>query len=303
MPRGEPVLLLLGTGVMLGATFPLGKAAALASIAPVVWAMVLAGGSSAMLFAARLARGRGIGVGPTRLRFYAIAATISLALPNLLVFAAIPHLGAGFTALAFTLSPVFTLALALALRMRRPDALAIGGIAVGFFGAVMVATTRGELGDPAEPIWLLAALAIPASLACGNIYRTAAWPEGAEPIELAIGTNAAALLLLGAYALLVDGALPLGPLASAPLLTATQVLAATGMFALFFRLQQVGGPVYLSQISYVAATVGLVAGTLLFDERYAWITWSGAALIAMGVALTTIAQSRGVIRPLSPPAA
>ena len=115
MPRGEPVLLLLGTGVMLGATFPLGKAAALASIAPVVWAMVLAGGSSAMLFAARLARGRGIGVGPTRLRFYAIAATISLALPNLLVFAAIPHLGAGFTALAFTLSPVFTLALALAL--------------------------------------------------------------------------------------------------------------------------------------------------------------------------------------------
>ena len=36
----------------------------------------------------------------------------------------------------------------------------------------------------------------------------------------------------------------------------------------FFRLQAVGGPVYLSQIGYVAAAVGLFSGTLFLGESY-----------------------------------
>ncbi len=62
------------------------------------------------------------------------------------------------------------------------------------------------------------------------------------------------------------------------------------MFALFFRLQAVGGPVYLSQIGYVAAALGLVSGTLFLGEHYPPLTWIGAAVIAAGVAMTTRAQ-------------
>ena len=62
------------------------------------------------------------------------------------------------------------------------------------------------------------------------------------------------------------------------------------MFAFFFRLQAVGGPVYLSQIGYVAAAVGLVSGTLFLDEQYLLLTWAGTAIIVAGVAITTKAQ-------------
>ena len=64
------------------------------------------------------------------------------------------------------------------------------------------------------------------------------------------------------------------------------------MFVFFFRLQAVGGPVYLSQIGYVAAAVGLVSGTLFLGERYALLTWAGAAIVGIGVVMTTKAQSR-----------
>ena len=79
-------------------------------------------------------------------------------------------------------------------------------------------------------------------------------------------------------------------LADVPLLTVAQVATSTGMFALFFRLQQVGGPVYLSQIGYVSAAVGLIASTLFLGEQYHALTWVGALIIAVGIAITTKAQ-------------
>ena len=65
------------------------------------------------------------------------------------------------------------------------------------------------------------------------------------------------------------------------------------MFVFFFRLQVVGGPVYLSQIGYVAAAVGLFSGTFFLGERYGVLTWLGAAIVVVGVIVTTRAQARG----------
>jgi drug/metabolite transporter (DMT)-like permease len=80
-------------------------------------------------------------------------------------------------------------------------------------------------------------------------------------------------------------------LAELPLTTVAQVASASGMFAFFFRLQAVGGPVYLSQIGYVGAAIGLLSGTLFLGERYQWLTWLGAVIITVGVLMTTKAQS------------
>jgi drug/metabolite transporter (DMT)-like permease len=69
------------------------------------------------------------------------------------------------------------------------------------------------------------------------------------------------------------------------------MVASAGMFALYFRLQQVGGPVFLSQIGYVGAAVGLVSGALLLGERYPLTTWLGALVVAAGIALVTYSQA------------
>jgi drug/metabolite transporter (DMT)-like permease len=285
--------LLLVTGTLLGLSLPFGKLSGAAGVAPVIWAFVISFGAGAVLLTALLIRGQARWPDASKLRYFLITATISYAFPNLLIMSAIPHLGAGFTGIMFTLSPVITLTLSVVLRMKRPSALGIAGIAVGLVGALVVSLTRGEAGRPAEPIWVVIGLLIPLSLACGNIYRTLDWPKDAGPIELAAGSHLAAAAMLVVISLVINGGVPLGPLAGVPLLTLAQAAAAAAMFAFFFRLQAVGGPVYLSQIGYVAAALGLVAGTVFLGERYQLATWAGAAVIMAGVAMTTRAQARG----------
>ena len=287
----SPVLLLLVTGTLLGASVPLGKLAGDAGIAPIQWAFVISSGVVAVL-GAMLAFGGGLRWPDRRKwRYFAITAAVSYALPNLLLFTVIPRVGAGYAGIMFSLSPITTLLFSTLLGVRRPSGLGVAGIGTGFVGALLVALSRGGLEQPAALAWVLAALLIPVSLATGNIYRTLDWPDGAGPIELAFGSHAVAAVLLLALSVTVDSGQGFAGLAHVPLLTLTQVAAAAGMFTVFFRLQSVGGPVYLSQIGYVAAAIGLISGTALFGEHFPAYTWAGVALIVIGVAMTTRAQA------------
>lgn len=283
--------LLVVTGSLLGLTLPFAKMATQSGAPPVLWAFVISCGAGSVLLIALLALGHGFRPTAHSLRYFVIAAAISYAVPNLLMFSAIPHLGAGYTGIMFTLSPVVTLVLSMLLGVRRPNLLGIAGIAVGFVGALMVALTRGEAGRPADLLWVFVGLLIPLFLAAGNIYRTYDWPKGCGPIELAAGSHLAAAAMLLAGLLLVGDGGSFRLLAGLPLLTMAQVASASAMFAFFFRLQAVGGPVYLSQIGYVGAAIGLVSGTLFLGERYLWLTWLGAAIVTVGVLMTTKAQS------------
>jgi len=283
--------LLLCTGGLLGLTPLFGKMAAQGGVPAPAWAFAVSFGAAAVLLGALLARGGAVLLSPHRLRYFVVTAAVSYALPNLLMFSAIPHLGAGYAGIMYTLSPLFTLGLSILAGLRRPSRLGVLGIAVGFVGAVMVALTRGEAGQPAEPLWVLLALLIPVCLAAGNVYRTLDWPKTAGPVELAVGSHgAAAVMLLVGMLVLGEGG-TVGRLAEVPVLVLAQAVVGAAMFALFFRLQAVGGPVYLSQIGYVGAAVGLLAGVLALGERYEPLTWAGAAIIAVGVVLTTRAES------------
>ncbi|WP_315924972.1 DMT family transporter [Mesorhizobium sp. SP-1A] len=285
--------LLLVTGALLGLTLPFGKMATTAGVPAMVWAFLISFGAGSVLLCARLLLGDGtFRLTPQRLRYFFITAAISYALPNLLMFSVIPHLGAGYTGIMFTLSPVITLVFSILLGVRRPNLLGMAGIAVGFAGAAIVALTRGEAGQPAEPVWVVLGLLIPVSLAAGNIYRTADWPKDAGPIELAAGSHLASAAMLLAGILLLLGGRAFTPLAAVPGVTVGQIASASAMFAVFFRLQAVGGPVYLSQIGYVAAAIGLFSGTFFLGEHYQWLTWAGALIVTAGVVITTKAQAK-----------
>lgn len=287
------IALLLVTGGLLGLTLPFAKLAGQAGAAPTLWALVISLGAGGVLLIWMLARGQRVGLDAGRLRYFAIAAAISYAIPNLLMFFAIPHLGAGYTGIMLTLSPVVTLLLSILFKVRKPTPLGMAGIAVGFVGALIVAWTRGEAGRPADIFWVIVGLCIPLCLASGNIYRTIDWPKGAGTTELAVGSHLAAALMLTAV-ILARGDFASAPsLAAILVLVVAQVLASALMFAFFFRLQVVGGPVYLSQIGYVAAAIGLISGVLFLGENYGWLTWLGAAVITVGIGMTTKAQLSG----------
>ncbi|WP_374654527.1 DMT family transporter [Dongia sp.] len=290
MPHAQRLLalrLLISTGVLLGLFAPMGKIARESGISAAAWAFAIAGGGALVLLAILMARRQRVPFDRQHLRYYLVTAFLAYVIPNLVIYTAIPHLGAGMTTIYFTLSPIVTLVFSILLGTRRPGALGIAGIVLGCIGALVVVFSKGQVDRPADLSWALLALVIPLSLAAGNVYRTIDWPDGGVPLVLATGSNAVAALCLIAAALLLDGGLPFAMLALNPFLVAAQVALAALMFALFFRLQVAGGPVYLSQIGYVAAATGLIVGVCVLGERYGPVTWAGAAVIVAGVVATT----------------
>lgn len=288
----RPIILLLVTGFGLGLNFPLGKLAIGAGINPLLWAgfICLAAGVSMALIQSL---GSSSAVNRNELtRFSLISGFLSYVVPNGLTFFLIPKIGSGLAAIMFALSPVFTALLSLVLRVRPPNALGLAGIALGLVGALVIIFGRSAVSWGEGQGWLLLAVLVPIFLGFGNVYRTMAWPKGAAPRTLAATTNLAAALPLIVLAALSTGTLPLAPLLSHPLLMLAQVAVSTLMFLTFFRLQQVGGPTYLSQIGYVAAAVGLAVGVTVFAETYTWSVWAGAGVIAAGIALSTLGQRR-----------
>jgi drug/metabolite transporter (DMT)-like permease len=287
-----PAALLLMVGGLLGLTFPLGKLSAAAGVPPLIWAAMISAGGAIMLGVALLLRRRPIKLDRQHLRYFVIVAFVSYALPNALIFTAIPHLGSAYAAILFTLSPMFTVVLSFLAGLRAPQRLELAGIAIGFVGTVLVASARGEVGRPVEWFWIGIGVFVPFSLAIGNVYRTLDLPKGTHALVLAVGSNAVATVMLLTLAWATGGLGGIATLATVPGLAIAQILASAAMLALFFQLQVVGGPVTLSQIGTVSAAVGVAIGTIGLGERYPTIVWIGIAIIAVGITLTVRARMR-----------
>lgn len=288
----SPGFLLVAVGILLGVNFPLGKLAMAAGISPIVWSALISAGGALVLGGAVLALRLPTRIDWNHLRYFSVVAIVSYAFPNVLVYSLIPKVGSGYVAIFFTLSPMFTVALSLLARLRRPGMFELCGVAVGFAGALLVASARGQAGQSVDWLWAIVGLLVPLSLAAGNVYRTLDWPRDANLLWLAVGSNAISAACLIALSAVTGDAQTAPLLLAAPGLAVAQIVASALMFALFFRLQAVGGPVTLSQIGTVAAAVGVIIGTAGLGERYAPIVWAGVALIAIGISLTLYARLR-----------
>lgn len=286
----NPVFLLVLSGLLIGANFPLGKVASDAGISPILWPLLISVG--AVIAMGALLWKKDALHWPDRrvLRFSLISGLISFVAANILVFAMIPYVGSGYVGLMFASSPVFTLALAIAFRFKPPNTIGILGILVGFSGACLVAVARQGGLEPTATLWLAIAFLIPITLAVGNIYRTIGWPEGTSPDVLALWTNVFASMAYLIVLLVIDQDIPLHQLADAPYAALLQLIVGGLTFPIYFRLQKFGGPVLLSQLGYIAAAVGLAAATLFLGETYPWLTWLGAVIILNGIGLTIRAQ-------------
>jgi drug/metabolite transporter (DMT)-like permease len=286
----RPLPLLLFVGLFLGANFPLGKMALAQGVDPALWAAYICLGAGFTLFLITTAIDNPQPRQDAPLRYAFTSGFLSFVMPNLLTYLVIPHIGSGLASVMFALSPPATALMSWVFGVRPPNAGGLLGIAVGLVGAVLIIMGRENAVASQGSLWIGAALMIPLFLALGNVYRTKAWPKNATPRRLASYTNLAAVPFLLVAAAALRGSIDLKPFSAIPGLMALQLCASTAMFMLFFRLQQIGGPTYLSQIGYVAAAVGLVAGVMFLHETYPTLVWLGAAVIAAGIAVTTYAN-------------
>jgi drug/metabolite transporter (DMT)-like permease len=294
--------LLLATGTLLGISTNLSKLAAQAGLDPLAfltWSVI---GAAAALVSIGVVRNRLPKLNARTAEYFVVAGLVSVALPNLLFFAAVPRIGAGFVALAIAFPPLFTYLGALGLGMERFQMQRAIGVMFALAGAVYLAVLK--LSDPnVDPYWVAAALVGSLSLAIGNIYRTARWPKGASPDELAPAMLVVSALMLLVFAALLEVfnsplkgfslAVPFNSAAPTFLIIA-QVATFSLQYLLFFMLQKRGGPVYLSLLGSVGAIVGIPIAVFLLGESVPQGLAIGGFLIALGIGFLTFGNHEKV---------
>lgn len=294
-----PLVLLLANGSLLGLSTNLAKLAGAAGLDPLAflcWSVV---GAALVHTSIAALRHRRPTFNARTVEYFVVAGLVGVAAPNLLFFGAVPHIGASFVALAIAFPPLFTYLGSLLLGLERFQPRRALGVALALCGAVLLAVLKLTAPD-VEPFWVMATLGGSLLLAVGNIYRTQRWPKGAAPDTLAPGVlTASALLLLvcGGLASFIGGAdtaLSLSvPLQEEPLLLIVAHVAILSIqYLLYFALQKLGGPVYLSLLGSVGAVVGVPIAVLVLGEAVPRGLVLGGTLIALGVGLLTRTGSR-----------
>lgn len=283
----SPAFLLLGVGLALAVTVNLSKVASVAGLPAPLFAFGLSLGSGLVLAAVSLARGGRIPADRRHLVYYAVTGFVSVAAPNYLGFEVARHAGAAYASVPYALSPLITYALAVMVGLDSPAWRRVVGVALGLAGTTAIALSKMLGVNAAAPIWYVAALGLPLLVATGNVYRTLRWPAGTAPLALAAGMSLAGALWLAPVALTrTDGLAALATPFGGGVM-ALQVLVSVLMNWLYFRLQQAAGPVYLSQIGYVAAGLGVALALVLFGEPVTPAMLAGMALVVAGVVLVT----------------
>ena len=282
-----PFICLLVGGALIGISTNLAKYAGEVGVTPLAFLFWSITGAAVILWVIAFIRQELPPLSTRSFEYYFVAALISVAGSNLLLFSAIPHVGAGFVALIISLPPLLTYLGALTLRMERFSIIRALGVAAALMGAGVLALRKFTAPD-ASIFWIVIALCGPVLLAIGNIYRTLRWPDKASPSALAPGMLMAAALLLLIFSALPNFSVTVPIKEWLPLGVITiQAGVFAGQFLLLFVLQKTGGPVLLSLLGSVGAVVGVPVAIFLQGESPPAGLFLGASLIAIGVALVT----------------
>lgn len=287
-------LLLIASGVLVGLGFPLAKLATQSPMPAPLWVMLNSIGASIALFMVLMSN-RGLRwFSYHEFRYAVISGPITFAGPSILVFTVVPEVGAAFSGILFSLSPLFTLLFARICGVERLSARRSLGVAIGLCGAVGISISKGAISPSGQFIWLALAFSIPILLAFGNLYRTLDWPENSPPELLAFWSHIASSITYLALTLLYQW-LPFADKGSfwtslVSDLSLGQLILGGLTAPLVFRLQRIGGPVMISQIGYVAAGTSMVIATLFLAERYPLFSWLSTTTIFVGLAITISAS-------------
>jgi drug/metabolite transporter (DMT)-like permease len=281
-------LLLLLNGSLMAGIYAFAKAGTTSALGVLAWQLLF---SAATITGVACWRGEQALLTRANLRYAAIAGTLGMSAPSLVTFCALARVPAGFIGVIGALAPLFTYAMALALRIEALRGLRAIGIVLGLVGVLGLLLPAGSLPSGASLPWALAALASPLFLAAGNLFRSLAWPRGLPPLgaaSLMLSLQAGAIVPLALATGHFEWPLPVSGFGDLTLLGGG--LLTTIFYLGAFELQRRAGPVVVGQLGYVITAASLLIGAAVFGERYPLTAWLAIAAVVGGLALVNRTQ-------------
>lgn len=279
-------ILLFLMGAAWGLTQPLSKIAVSTGyqhFGLIVWQLVF---GVVILAAINLVRRRGLPLGRGHLVRYLVIAIVGTIIPNAFGYAAARHLPSGILSIVMSLVPMFSLPLALALRMERFNAARLTGLVFGAFAVVLLAGPNAALPDPDLAIWVLIAAIPPLCYALENTWVAHFGRLDLDPVQIILGASIVGLVMVVPLALAtgqwIDIRNAWGPPEYALLASsALHIIAYCGYIWLIGRT----GSVFASQVAYLVTGCGVLWAMVLLDERYSGWVWAALVLMLVGLFL------------------
>jgi drug/metabolite transporter (DMT)-like permease len=276
-------------GIIAPLRFVLNKIAVDGGVPPFAfafWPMLFSG---LLLLAVAMMRGETPSLKFADLRAYIVVGVLAMGAPLAVLTYLADKLPQGIISMVVILAPTLTYLFAILLGVDRLKLLSCAGLVAGLGGILVIVLPDVSLPEPDMVWWLLFALLAPVLLGLGNVLTALVRPPAMPSTVLAAGMllSAAALLLVLMIATgqtyFFDGA---APGINWNFLYAT--LLNSIFYILFLEIVRLSGPVFFSQMNYLAVAAGFGWGMLLFGERYSLYVWGGTALMAMSVLLLTL---------------
>ena len=281
---------LLAAGVLWGVTFPLSKVAMLDGAHPLGITQLQALTSGAILIGVCAARSRWPRFDVASIKMYLALATIGLAIPSTLFFAAAPHLPAGVMAITVSAVPLITYAAALAIGLERRSVRRLFGLVFVSVAVVLIVGPPSALPDPSATIWIIIVLGSAACYAFQGLYISAQMLRrpNMDVIAIICAFQCVAAVILWPIAYGLDGNVPVFEQWTAPHYAVLAVSFASVIAqSLYFYAIRTMGPVFSSQVAYLVTVAGVGWGMVLFDERHSNWVWAALIVMLMGLACVT----------------
>lgn len=286
MRRLEPLGLLLIVGLLLGTIFPLGTLAQQNGVSAALYTFMAAAGAGCVLACLTVAFGLSLRPDRAAMRFSFVAGLLTFAIPWGCVIVVMPRTGSALPAVVQSLTPIATVAIVCAMALERPRPAVLAGLAIGLAGVLFTINAR-TVQPGAETVslgWLLATLITPITLAIGNVYRSTNWPSANNhPLQLATWSLLSAAVVLGCVVVLQQSGSLTAQFAAGWPFFMIQALATGLGYACFFRLQRIGGSIYVSQLSFVNTIAGVLFAVTLLSETLPMWSWVAMGVVFIGV--------------------
>lgn len=288
------IFLILLAGGSWSLVFSLGKIAGEGSHASMGLAFWQGIGGGIMLLSYAAFRRKRLPLDRRSLGFYLICGIFGTALPTTLIFEIAPVVGAGTLAITMALVPLITYGAAIVLGIDRGATLRVTGLSLGFIAVLLLMLPTALDESMVGLLWLLFALAIPASYSTENLLLALRGPKGIDAIALVGAFQIAGATLLLPVTLATGTFTWMdGPWGDPEWAALVMLLINAPSYTLFLYILQRTGPVFASQTTYVVTVLGVVWGIVLFGEAHTAWFWGALIVMMAGIALV---QERKVER-------